>query len=127
MSQNVAPVKKSLLALALASGTSVPDAATQFGVSRRTVERALAKPAFRRQVARLRGELIAGALGCMADNMTRAADRIARLLDSADEAVSLRAARTLLSLGIRLRDSVDVTDRIQEIESELARKQGHCA
>jgi hypothetical protein len=114
-----------LLAQTLASGTSVPDAAAQFGVSRRTVERALAKPAFRRLVARFRGELIAAALGRMADNMTRAADAIARLLDAKDPAVRLRAARALMSLGLRLRDSVDVTDRIQNLERELARKQGY--
>jgi hypothetical protein len=124
MSQNVAPVKKSWLALALASGTSVPDTAKQFGVSRRTVERCLADPAFRRLVAGYRDELIAAALGRMAEKMTRAADTVAGLLDEKDPAIRLRAARALLSLGTRLRASVDLADQIHELGHELARKQG---
>jgi hypothetical protein len=123
MSHNVAPGKKSLLAWALASGSSIAQAAEQFGISRRTVERHLARPAFRRRVARLRGELIANALGRMADNMTRAADTVSRLLDSDNPVVALRAARALLSLGLRLRDSVELADRIDQVENELARRQ----
>jgi hypothetical protein len=123
MSHNVAPEKKSLLAWALASGHSIAQAAEQFGISRRTVERHLARPAFRQRVARLRGELIANALGRMADNMTRAADTVSRLLDSDNPVVALRAARALLSLGLRLRDSVELADRIDQLETELARRQ----
>jgi hypothetical protein len=124
MSQNVPPQKKSLLAMALASGISITDAAEQAGVCRKTVQRYLAKPAFRRLVARYRNELISTALGRMADGMTRAADAIAGLLDEKDPAIRLRAARAMVTLGQRLRDSVDVTDRIHEIERELARKKG---
>jgi hypothetical protein len=116
--------KKVALALALASGMTAAAAAEQEQVSLRTVRRRLANPAFRRLVARLRGQMLEAALGRMAENMTRAADKVARLLDSADEAVALRAARTLLSLGLRLRDSVELADRIHEIERELARKKG---
>jgi DeoR/GlpR family transcriptional regulator of sugar metabolism len=116
--------KKVALALALASGVSVSAAAEQAGVSESTVRRRLAKPAFRRLVARLRGQMLEAALGRLAENMTRAADKVARLLDSADEAVALRAARTLMTLGLRLRDSVELADRVQEIERELARQKG---
>jgi Homeodomain-like domain len=122
MSHNVAPGKKFLVARALASGNSIAQAAEQFGVSRRTVERHLARPEFRRRVMRYRGELIGNALGRMADNITRAADTVARLLDSNDPAVALRAARALLSLGLRLRDSVEIADRVQELEDELDRR-----
>jgi len=112
------------LALALASGLSVLAAAEQAQVSESTAHRYLKKPAFRRLVARLRGQMLEAALGRMAENMTRAADKVARLLDSADEAIALRAARTLMSLGLRLRDSVELADRIHEIERELAHRKG---
>jgi transposase-like protein len=118
------PEKKATLALALASGMTVVAAAEQAGVSESTVHRKLKQPAFRRLVARLRGQMLDAALGRLAENMTRAADKVARLLDSADEAVALRAARTLMSLGLRLRDSVELADRIHEIERELARQKG---
>jgi DeoR/GlpR family transcriptional regulator of sugar metabolism len=116
--------KKVALALALASGLSIAAAAQQAGVSESTVRRRLARPAFRRLVARLRGQMLEAALGRMAENMTRAADKVARLIDSDNEAIALRAARTLMSLGLRLRDSVELADRVHEIERELARKKG---
>jgi hypothetical protein len=64
----------------------------------------------------------AAALGKMADGMTRAADAIAGLLDETDPAIRLRAARAMVSLGRRLRDSVDLTDRMHEVERELERR-----
>jgi lambda repressor-like predicted transcriptional regulator len=124
MTQNVGQEKRSLLALALASGTSIKDAAEEAGISRRTVERCLARPAFRRLVARLRGDLVATALGRLTDNMTRAADAVAALLDAPEPHLRLRAARALMSFGLKFRDSVDVTDRIRDLERELARRQG---
>ena len=124
MSASVTPGKKMVLALALASGMTAAAAAEQEQVSLRTVRRRLANPAFRRLVARLRGQMLEAALGRLAENMTRAADKVARLLDSGNEAVALRAARTLMSLGLRLRDSVELADRIHDIERELARKKG---
>jgi hypothetical protein len=124
MTRNVGKEKRSLLALALASGTSIKDAAEQAGISRRTVERCLARPAFRQLVARLRGEMVATALGRMTDNMTRAADAVAGLLDTPEPHLRLRAARTLMSLGLRFRESVDTADRIHDLERELARRRG---
>jgi hypothetical protein len=124
MSQNVPSEKRSLLALALASGTSITDAAEQAGISRKTVQRYLARPAFRRLVARQRAEMLASALGRMTDNMSRAADTVASLLDGAEPHIRLRAARTLLSLGLRLQDAVDVDERVRELERELARRRG---
>jgi len=124
MSQNVAPEKRSLLALALASGSSIGDAAEKFGLSRRTVERWLAKPPFRRLIARLRSEMLASALGRMTGNMSRAADTVASLLEGAEPHIRLRAARALLSLGLRMQDAVDLTERVRELERELAQRQG---
>jgi hypothetical protein len=124
MSAFVRPAKNFAIAVALAGGASARAAAEQAGVSERTVRRKLAKPAFRRFVANLRSQLFAAALGRMADNMTRASDALAALLDEKDPAVRLRAARAILSLGMNLRDSVDVSDRLTELENELARKQG---
>ena len=123
MTKNVGKEKRSLLALALASGTSIKDAAAEAGISRRTVERCLARLTFRQLVARLRGEMVATALGRLTDNMTRAADAVAALLDAPEPHIRLRAARTLMSLGLKFRDSVDVTDRIRDLECELAHRQ----
>ena len=124
MSPNVALEKDSVLALALASGQSVTAAAAQAGIDRRTVQRRLADPAFRRQVAGFRDELLAAALGRLADHLTRAADAVAALLDAPEPHLRLRAARTLFAFVVRLRDAVDVGDRLHELEADLAARQG---
>jgi DNA-binding CsgD family transcriptional regulator len=124
VSHNVSPVKNFDLALILATGATVKAAAEKLGISRRTAHRKLRRPGFRKLVAELRSQLFAAALGRMADNMTRASDALGSLLDASDPGVKLRAARATLSLALRLRDSVDVSDRLSELEAELARKQG---
>jgi hypothetical protein len=66
------------LALALASGQTLRDAAT--GIGERTTARRRADPAFRRRVDELRADLVARALGRLADGMAEAADVLRALL-----------------------------------------------
>ena len=122
MSAFVRSGKDSALALALAGGSQAKDAVPQAGVTDRTIRRKLADPSFRRLVTDLRDELIGRALGRLADNMTLASDEIAALLKAENPALRLRAARAMLTFGLRLRDSVDLTDRVREIERDLAAK-----
>jgi hypothetical protein len=122
MSENVVLGKDVSLQIALASGKNIKLAAEEAGLCRRTVERKLAQPNFRRRVAQLRQQFIGLASGRMADNMAAAADQLVALLAHDDPRLRLRAARNLIVLGIRLRDSVDLSDRIRDVEAELARK-----
>jgi hypothetical protein len=122
MSHFVTKEKNVCLALALASGVGVTLAAEQAVVHRRTVYRKLADPAFRRLVADLRDELISRALGRLANNMTFASDEMAALLKAENPSVRLRAAQAIVSFGLRLRESVELTERVREIEVELAAK-----
>lgn len=110
--------KDVLLAMALAAGTGASEAARQTGVSLSTVNRRMADPDFRKFVADLRGEMLAAALGRLTDNMTRAADALAGLLDDPNPAIRIRAARSLLTLGLRLHDTVDVTERVRKLEEQ---------
>ena len=122
MEQNETLEKDTVLALAIASGTSIADAAVKVGVGRTTIYRKLENPDFVRLVCEFRDKLIAVALGRIADNLTRAADALAGLLDSPEPHIRIRAARALFSMGIRLRDSIDLTARVRTVETELARK-----
>ena len=117
--------KDVLLAAALASGLSASAAARKMELSLSTVQRRTADPEFRRLVSDLRGEMLSSALGRMTDNLTRAADTVAGLLDAEDPAIRLRAARAMFTLGLRLHDAVDLTGRIRDLEEELAQKQGY--
>ena len=124
MSQNVTPEKDVMLALALASGTSISDVAAQADIDRRPVYRKLEDPDFRRLVAEYRDRLISTALGRIADSMTRGADALVQMIDAPEPHIRIRAIRTLFSFGMRLRDSIDLNTRMREVELELARKQG---
>jgi hypothetical protein len=110
------------LALALASGQTVTEAAVSADLSRRTATRRVADPAFRRRVAELRAGMVARALGKMADGMTAAADTLRALLDAEGESVRLGAARSILELGNKLRESVELEQRLADLEQRLAER-----
>jgi hypothetical protein len=104
------------LLLAIASGQTVRDAAQQAGVSERTAARRMADADFRRQINELRADMVDRTLGKLADSMTSAADKLRELLDADAEQVRLGAARTLLEVGTKLRETVELERRISELE-----------
>lgn len=107
------------LALALATGRTLRDAAGTSGVSERTAARRWADPAFRLRVSQLRGDMVQRSLGRMADGMGEAADVLRQLLAAESESVRLGAARSLLELGVRLRESVELERRLAELEQRF--------
>jgi HEAT repeat protein len=94
-------------------------AAETAGVSERTATRRWADPEFRRRVSVLRGELVGQALGRLADAMTSAANVLRQLLAAESENVRLGAARSLLELGVKLRESVELEERLQSLEERM--------
>ena len=109
------------LALALATGQTLRGGAEAAGIAERTATRRWADPAFRRRVAQLRGDMVQRALGRMAHGMAEAADVLRALLAPAmPPAVRLGAARSLLELGVRLRESVELEARLASLEEQLA-------
>jgi hypothetical protein len=107
------------LALAVAAGRTLRKAAARAGVSERTAARRWADPAFRPRVAALRADLVRRALGRLAGGMAADADALRHLLGAASEPVRLGAACALLELGVRLRESVELEDRLRDLEGRL--------
>jgi hypothetical protein len=108
------------LALALAAGRTAREAAAACGLSERTAYRRLADPAFRRRADALRADLVDRALGRLADGMADAADTLRLLLGARSESVRLGAARALLEVGAKLRESVDLEQRLRAVEQRTA-------
>jgi hypothetical protein len=104
------------LLAALSSGISVAEAARSTGFSERTVYRRLADPAFRKQLAGMRDDLITEALADLASSAARAVATLRRLLDARNERVQLAAARALLDQLLRLRESVELAERVAALE-----------
>jgi hypothetical protein len=107
------------LLLALASGQTVRDAAHAAGVGERTATRRLSDPTFRQRVAEFRAEMVGRATGRLADGMTAAADTLRQLLSAEGASVRLAAARAILELANRLRQDVDLEQRLLAVEQRL--------
>ena len=60
--------------------------------------------------------------GRMATNMTDAADALSNLLKTDNERVKLNAARQMLALGTKLRETVEMEERMQALEEKLLKK-----
>jgi hypothetical protein len=107
------------LMLALAGGQAVRDAARLAGVGERTATRRVADAGFRRRVADLRAEMVARAAGQLADGMAAAAATLRGLLTAKSEPVRLAAARSILEIGNKLREAVELEARLQAVEARL--------
>ena len=103
--------------VALAGGRTVQAAARVAGVAESTIYRRLRETEFRRRVTETRAEFTARALGNLAAASTAAAGTLRRLLKAKSEAVRLSAARSILELGTKLRDSVELEQRILALEA----------
>jgi hypothetical protein len=108
-------------ALALAAGCTLAVAARESGAGERTIKTWLrALPAFPHRVSELRAEMTSRALGRLADNMASAADTLGYLCRKGkSETVRLGAARAILELGAKLRESVELEERLSALETEL--------
>jgi hypothetical protein len=109
------------LALALAGGDTVAEAASKAGVSERTAFRRLLDPAFRRRVAELRAAAMERASSKLADTMTQAAETLRALLRADSEAVRLGACRSILELAGKLRENIELEERVTMLEKQLGR------
>jgi hypothetical protein len=108
------------LLMALACGSSPETAAQKSGLSLRTVYRRLAEPSFRQQVQHVRTEMVQRAAGMFTAAGMAAIRTFTTLQESAtSESVRLGAARAIIELGCKLRDTVELTERIANLEQRL--------
>jgi hypothetical protein len=117
--------KQEIVAVQLASGLTVKAAAKAGRVSMRTVFNWQKDPAFLAHVAALRTDMRERATGRTARGMSKAAARLVKLLDSDKEVVQLQAAKALLELGVKLRDALELEQRIKAMEERLKHDTRH--
>src|SRR5262245_4176812 len=108
MADNGRRKREDALAVALAGGQTLRAAAAAAGIGERTATRRWADPFFRQRVAELRTDMVNRATGKLADAMTEAVDTLRGLLAAAFETARLGAARSILELGHKLRESVEL-------------------
>lgn len=110
-----------LLVTALVCGATVEGAAQRAGVSVRTVYRRLRQPRFQERLRQGRRELVERTSGLLTGAALSAVKTLVDL--SQDGAVAptvrRRAARDVLELGLRFRDSNDLEERIAQLEDAV--------
>jgi hypothetical protein len=116
------------LVVALACGASPEGAAQKAGLSVRTVYRRQADPAFRAQVNEVRADMVRRAASLFTAASMPAIKTITTLQESAtSEAVRLGAARGIIELGCKLRETVELMERLAALEGRLESLLGESA
>jgi hypothetical protein len=108
------------LLLALACGATVEGAARQAGLSERSAYRRLADKDFQRRLRELRADMVQRTAGALTATSAEAVRALLELLKSSSPAPArLGAARAVIELGCKLRDHVDVAERVKALEVRL--------
>jgi len=108
----------------LAAGLTMTEVARQAGVSDRTIRRWLKRDAFRRRVEDARTELITGTVGKLADSAGEAVATLRQLLREGNPpATRLGAARAILEMASRYRESEELERRLTVLEEAVATKE----
>jgi hypothetical protein len=109
------------LLLALACGATVEAAAAKAGVSESTAHRRLADPVFRQKLQEVRSDMVQRTAGMLT---AAAGEAVKTLLDlqknTVPHASRLGAARSVLEIGIKMRESADLEARLAAVEAQLA-------
>ena len=112
------------LIAALAGGATIAEAAIRAGVSERTVYRRLEDADFRASVQQARADLVTQAVARLAEAGGEAVATLRALLGEGTlPAVRLGAARAVLELGTKLRESEELERRLSELEAALEAQQ----
>ena len=101
----------------LAAGASVPAASRAGGVSEATVYRRLREPEFRQRVDEARSEIVSRAVARLSAASTEAVDTLKRLLYVDSDFVRLGAAKSILEMGMKLREHQDLAERVAALEA----------
>jgi hypothetical protein len=116
--------RQEAVALGVAAGASLAAAARKAKVGVPTAKAWSASlPAFRRRVQELRAEMTSQALGRLVDGMASAADTLGFLSRKGkSEMVRLSAARAIVELGAKLREGVELENRIAALEDRTTER-----
>lgn len=115
-----------LAVVALASGLTQVAAAKAAGIGPRTLTRWLrTDPEFRAQLEQARAAVFERAADTAASRVEQALATLESLLTSEFEFARLGAARAIVESACRLREIVDLSERVSRIEERLLERNSH--
>jgi AcrR family transcriptional regulator len=105
----------------LACGATVVTAATQAGVSEATVYRRLADKEFSRKLQAIRADMVQRASGALTAAGTESVRTLLELQKSSvPPATRLGAAKATLELGMKVRETAELEQRLAALEDQVA-------
>lgn len=121
----MANYNQAALVVAAAAGASLPKIAEAAGVSVKTVQRELDKPAVMAMITHARGELVAAELRAQTGLTTAAYVRLRGLIDDEDPARALKAVTCALNVSMKLdaerEREIRVTEVLDRVSGRLER------
>ncbi len=106
--------------IALACGSTVEAAAAKASLSVRTAYRRLDDPAFRQKLQEFRGQMVERSGAMLSAAGMEAAKTLLSLMErSIPPATRLGAARAVIELGMKLRDLLEVEQRLATLEQVI--------
>ena len=111
------------LMIALACGATVEAAAAKAGIAERTVYRRLDDPDFRQKLQEFRSNMVERASAMLSASGLEAVKTLLGLMErTIPHATRLGASRAVLELGMRLRDLLEVEQRLAALEKAVLAK-----
>ena len=108
------------LLLALACGATVDNAARSAGLSARTAHRRLQEEGLRQRLQDLRSDMVQRTAGMLTAASLEAVKTLLVLQEASQPAnVRLGAARSILELGLKVRELTDLQDRLSALETKM--------
>ncbi len=107
-----------VVATAVASGATYAVAASQAGISERTVKRRMQDPRFRTAVQEIQARTVEAAASKLAHLSTEAIDTLGELMRTNEPShVRLGAARAVLETALRWQELAEIQGRLQKLET----------
>jgi hypothetical protein len=104
----------------LARGGTQAEAAAAAGISEREVRRRQHEPAIQEQIREVRSELSRRAQAAIAGGCLEAVNTLRALLGPDQTAeLRVRASKELLHAGVRTLESLEVTERFEQLEAKI--------
>ena len=116
----------STLITALACGATVEQAARKAGVGERTVYRRLSDHAFRKRVQEAHAEMVRRTAGLLTGASMGSVKTLVDLQQDTAVPATVRrtAARDILELGLKLREAINLEERLATVEGRVAQAIG---
>jgi hypothetical protein len=112
--------KKDRVALALAGGQNMREAAGSCGVSEATVKRWRWQPSFVAKVDAFRQEINQQTLAHLIRASVKAVCRLESLIDSKNEQIAIQASRSVLEYNLKFRETDELAAAVQNLQAQMA-------